>query len=384
MESDERKDKHASKAKFKKLCLARFNLKKANAGERCKRLERGMAWDIVSMDVDARYPGESLTDYRWRIKQSIKAVAGSIHFSYRKMPQFDKDRFSSANLELATNVAQEAKDPTYVPQFACTEQFWVPERILQFASELAAGLDNHFVCRNEECLFFAPNTCWMQEYRPLTTDDARLYFQSLFDKAEPHKVVIDRTPPTKSELHHFLCSLCGTEYLPWQQKSHFIPANKIAVAAPAGDKQLAAAMGLGPNEGRYWYVQWTDTATSIMEARLKEISLQLVADTRGMTHGELHEHCVQQINQNAMRTHFDRHRVPESTLLKVNRRNSGADGDARKFRYNHLLEGFWAAKGPQFIRDGPVKTPVLTTDEFITNFAYTKTLCGIHTSQSNM
>ncbi len=141
---------------------------------------------------------------------------------------------------------------------------------MQFASELVEGVDNYHICRDENCLCFSPNTCWVQEYKAIPGADSDAYFAALYDttKRTRHsddlvEVVVDDKPPVASLLHHFRCSACGLEYGPWVKKSHFIAANKILVAALAGDTLLAKAMGMGANDVKYWYCNWSDTKTTV-------------------------------------------------------------------------------------------------------------------------
>jgi hypothetical protein len=345
-------------------------------------LERGMAWTEISAKIDAKYEGEAMAEYRSRIKDGIREFAGGLNFAYRKMDDAQKRRFVNSYREFTENKKAVSVDPSYVPQFVCTADFWVPARILEYASELCEGIDNYFVCRDETCGNFSPNTCWMQEYRP--RPDSEAYYKQLWDPKAPFDLVLDAAPPVASELHHFRCSLCGTEFQPWQKKSHFIPANKILVSSPAGDVALAKAMGMEPNAVSFRYHYWTDTATTVMVGRLTEIALKLCETTRGMTYGELHEHCVQQINGRAERSYFTQCQIPKKTLLDVNRINSGVYGDKKKWRYDYLLDGFLSAKAPPFVRKGPGQTHVMDSDEFVTMFAYTKTLCGIVTAQSSL
>ena len=256
--------------------------------------------------------------------------------------------------------------------------------MLQYSSELVEGADNYFVCRDETCIQFSPNTCWMQEYRALDTEEAEDYFLDLMYPGSKGTKLVDDAPPIASLLDHFRCSSCATEFLPWQTKSRFIPANKILVASPGGNPLLAAAMKMGANEVKYWYLEWGDTKTAVFTSRLQEISLRLVEETRNMNHTTLFEHCVRQIDLHSQRSFFERQQLSRGTMEKINRINSGKDGDRKHWKYDHLLDGFWTAKGPEYVREGLNKTVVLTTDEYVTMFAYTKTLCGIHSVRSSI
>ncbi len=98
-----------------------------------------------------------------------------------------------------------------------------------------------------------------------------------------------------------------------------------------------------------------------------------------MNYLELLEHCTKQVNLDSQRSFFERKTLTAKVMKDINRVNSGKDGDRRHWKHDHLLQGFWNAKGPAFIRD---QTPILSTDEYVTLFAYTKTLCGLQMPSS--
>jgi hypothetical protein len=305
-----------------------------------------------------------------------------VSHAFNTASDYDRERMRAAAAEQEVHLEAMSKDPTYVAQYVTTEHFWTPERILDYASKIVPGLDEYYVCRVDECGYFAPNTMWVQEFKA-NTDECWLPLEddpnSWNGKRVPHDFV-DVAPPVSWDRGHYMCSMCLDRYEPWNPKNGYIPANKLLVCAPNGNEALARALNMDPQEVRFWYVWWADTPQAILQRRLQEIALQLVQETKEMNYEELLRHCVKKINAQAERCYFQRFEFKDQHRQTLNNINAGLTGEKKRWRYNHLVEGFLANKAPPFIHDGPNKTVVMTNDDVITYFAYSKTLCGMFPS----
>jgi hypothetical protein len=246
---------------------------------------------------------------------------------------------------------------------------------LDYASQIWEGVDNYYLCRDAMCRSFGPNTCWIQEFRAL--EDGWVPEPDggwNAPGAQNSDAFVDESPPVNWDLGHYRCAVCTQEYYPWKPKSHMISPNKLLVVCPNGDNKLAEAMGMGPEDTDMYFVRWESTTQAILTRRLQEIALQLCESTKNMTHEQLMAHCIEKINLHSSRVYFKRRELTKSTIHTVNRLNSGVDGNKQRWRYNHLLKGFYTAQAPEYIEGVSV---VLTDDDVCRHFAYTKTLCGI-------
>jgi hypothetical protein len=163
--------------------------------------------------------------------------------------------------------------------------------------------------------------------------------------------------------------------VPWKPKEHFIEPNKCLLVSPNGCEGLGKMLGMDKDAHEFFFVIWASTAQSILENRLKEISLQLVDETKDMSYNELMQHVVSKVNHSCKRVYFERTEFSQKNRITINQVNSSKWGDKRKWRYNHLLaDGFLRGKAPEFIKG---VTPVMNNDDAIANFCYAKSLCCI-------
>ena len=150
--------------------------------------------------------------------------------------------------------------------------------------------------------------------------------------------------------------------------------NKLLPISPNGDPVLAKAMRMGAEDYDVHFVRWEATSQAIVQRRLQEIALDLCEETKDMNYNDLMSHCVAKINETSARVFFHKSFLTRKTVHHMNRINAGVDGQNKRWRYNHLLQGFYTAQAPIYIEK---ETPMLTDDDVIRHFAYTKVLCGL-------
>ena len=102
--------------------------------------------------------------------------------------------------------------------------------------------------------------------------------------------------------------------------------------------------------------------------------MELCESTKEMTHEQLMKHCLAKINKSSSRIYFEERQMTKKAIHQTNRLNSGYDGNKQRWRYDHLVKGFYSAQAPEYIEGVSV---VLTNDDVCRHFAYTKMLCGI-------
>ena len=93
--------------------------------------------------------------------------------------------------------------------------------------------------------------------------------------------------------------------------------NKLLIASCNGDEDLARAVGMQPTEVRIWFVVWSDTPSSVLERRMQEITLKLSEETRDLSHDELEQLVIKQVNQTSARIFFEKKYMPADSLQKV-------------------------------------------------------------------
>jgi hypothetical protein len=318
-----------------------------------------------------------MAEYRERLKEKCYQIGKAGQHSYEKLSDFNKERFRCAVQEQERHLEEVAKDPEYIPQFVNTAQFWTPERILDYSSTVFEGVDNYYLCRNQDCRAFMPNTAWLIEFRALTEGWVPTVDVGVPGMWQPVKAItdgfVDVSPPVSYDLGHYRCPCCFEEYQPWKDKSHRIRPNKLLVTSPNGDPELANRMRMGVDESRVHFLKWTTTAQTILERRFQEIALDLCEETKNMNFDALMKHCIAKIDQRSSRVYFEKQTLSQEIINRANRMNAGLDGDKRRYRYNHLLNGFLCARAPPYVEGQSV---VLTDDDVIRHFAYTKMLCG--------
>ena len=235
--------------------------------------------------------------------QTLKVIGKFCQRAYTKMSDHDKRRFVLAFEELEKNLQKIAEDPTFVPQHHTElfdpashaggsdlsvqgqpmevnvdtpppkSLFWATEKVLDWTSQVLEGLDNYYLCRNEACRSFMPNTCWLKQVG--------------------HDC--------------YKCPCCLRDYQPWSDmKPTNIKPNKILVGSCEGDIQMAMDMGMNPEDVFMWFVLWVDTPQAILERRMQEISLQLAEETRNMSTEELQELVGNKVNASSARTFFEK------------------------------------------------------------------------------
>ena len=177
---------------------------------------------------------------------------------------------------------------------------------------------------------------------------------------------------------HYRCGVCGQKYEPWQPKAHNILANKIIVTTPGDDPVLAREVNMQVGEVGFQFVLWVDTPAQITERRCQEIQLQLAEETRDMDEATFKAHVLAKIDAASGRTYFAKTTMLPATVRWMDDIN-GANGysDKQRWRYQHLTGGFWGAKAPVFIKEGPNKTVVHNNDEALAMWAYARQLCGL-------
>ncbi len=256
-----------------------------------------------------------------------------------------------------------------MPQFVSLKDFWCPEKITQYASTIIRGVDTYFLCRLLSCRTFMPSTQWIQEF-VLTPE-----FKGKFWGPQPLPAdFIDESPPVAWNREKFRCSICASEYLPNITKEHSMFANKCVVLSPNGDEELAKVLQMGKNDFEFTFVRWADTPQAQLEARMTEVTLKLVEETKAMNYEELLAHVIQKVNKASDRVFFQKSPLTQKVMNDINTGNSNS-WQTRKWRYDHLLKGdiSWA-QAPVFIKD---VTPVMDNDDVILNYVFAKTLAGI-------
>ena len=178
---------------------------------------------------------------------------------------------------------------------------------------------------------------------------------------------------------HYRCATRGQKYEPWQDKSYTIYANKIIVTTPGDDAQLAAMVKMQVGEVAYQFVRWVDTPNQILERRCQEIQLKLAEETKHMSPEQFKEHVLQKIMASSGRTYFAKQQMPPHVVQMIDKINCNRTPGTEKarWRYDHLVGGFWGAKAPVFVADGPNKTVVMDNDDAIAMWAYSRILCGL-------
>ena len=146
---------------FQRTCRYRWKMRAEMAGKQLQN-ERSKSWDQVKADITARHPGETAVEYRRRLKDGIVDIAEAVAHAFSAMSNYDRTRIEEAYVEQEKHLEEMSMDDTHVAQYATTEHFWAPERILDYASKLVEGLDEYYACRNESRLCFAPNTMRVQ------------------------------------------------------------------------------------------------------------------------------------------------------------------------------------------------------------------------------
>ena len=159
------------------------------------------------------------------------------------------------------------------------------------------------------------------------------------------------------------------DYQPWAVRPTFMLPNKLLIASCNGDEDLARAVGMQPTEVRIWFVVWSDTPSSVLERRMQEITLKLSEETRDLSHDELEQLVIKRVNQTSARIFFEKKYMPADSLQKV--KDLNAQDCGRKWEYEHLLEGFWSATAPEFVKD---VTPYYDNDDAITMWGYSRML----------
>ena len=360
---------------FKKMSRARWHARAKLHGKLATDY-RAMDFKKAKADIGEKHPGESKRDYRNRLIGLCSKAGRSGQRPYIQMTEQNKRRFVTAFREDEYHVEKISREPDYVPQYVNTPLFWTPERVIDFASQIWEGMDNYYLCRALDCRRFCPNTSWIQEFRALTNEPWVPAPACGWDhpSAELTDAFVDEAPPVSYDLGHYRCSTCTQEYYPWLPKSHLMHPNKLLVVSPNGDKELAKTMGMGPEDADMFFVRWETTSKTILAHRLKEIALDLCESTKQMTHEQLMTHCLAKINSGASRIFFQEHQLSKRTIHLTNRLNSGKDHNKQRWRYNHLLRGFYSAQALEYIKDVSV---VLTDDDVCRHYAYTKMMCGI-------
>ena len=354
---------------FKEQVGKRINQRKKAAGKH-SGLARGIDWKKAMNQVGNMHSGQSKAEWREAVKGAVKALAVLAKAAFDKMSEFCKRRFVVAFREQKSNLDRIAENAEYVPQHGPVREgdfgddggadhsvqargakegadgsgtdlsvqdrdrpllFWVPERALDWASEVITGVDQYYLCRLSTCRAFMPNTAWIKE----------------------------------RDHDWYRCPVCASEYFPWKFKSTFITPNKVMVAAPP-DEETAAALSMVHGEHKVWLVLWEDTAQAVLARRMQEICLKLSVETQKLTPDELEKTVRNKVEANAERVFFQRRQLSKTVQDEIDGIN--ASTSKRFWEYRHLEEGFWAAQAPEF-NDG---TPYMKNDDVVVMWAYAK------------
>ena len=132
---------------------------------------------------------------------------------------------------------------------------------------------------------------------------------------------------------------------------------------------MAIELGMEPNEVRIWFVLWSDTPSSVLERRMQEIGLKLQDETRDMSIEELNQLVIKKVDATSARIYFQKKFMTEENIALIKEWNENACG--RKWEYEHLLAGFWAATAPDYVEG---VTPYYTNDDAITMWGYSRLL----------
>lgn len=375
------KKKWVSREQFKALANGRWNERKKKAGKHSS-VARGITWKQAIQDIGHRHPGAVKRAWREELKVVARTIADFVSRAYKGMTDYNKLRFVVAFQEMEHNLKAVATDPTFVPTFdwkplsdepgadlsvqaqalaaagltnvggtkgadlsvqdrivadagaTIASLFFVPERTLDYASELMPGLDDFYLCRNMECRCFCPATCWVKQEGK------------------------DR----------FRCPLCITEYWPWRAKPSFMRPNKMLVASCNGDDAMAADLNMEKNEVRMWFVEWEDTSVAVTKRRLQEIQLNLEQECKDMSPQDLEQLVKAKVDATSERVYFTRRTLSVESISWLDNQNKGGK---KKWMHQHLTQGFWAATAPEFIEN---VTKFLKNDDALTMWAYSRQL----------
>ena len=167
----------------------------------------------------------------------------------------------------------------------------------------------------------------------------------------------------------FKCPFCLRDYQPWAFKPTNMKPNKLLIASCNGDESMAHELGMSPNEVRVWFVLWADTPSSVLERRMQEIGLKLQEETRDMTTAELDQLVIKKVHETSARIYFQKKFMTEANIAQLKFWNEEDCG--RKWEYEHLLAGFWAATAPYYVEG---VTPYYDNDDAITMWGYSRLL----------
>jgi hypothetical protein len=140
---------------FKAECNQQWNKRKRKL-QRNAGTARGMNWQQCVSAIGNKYDGQSKKEWREHMKAAIKGLCTVLHDSFLKKSDKDKKRYVIAMQENEAIRTDQAKDETFLPELT-TEvygvdvdgppPFFVSYMASDYASKLAEGLDNYYVCR---------------------------------------------------------------------------------------------------------------------------------------------------------------------------------------------------------------------------------------------
>ena len=157
-------DTSMSIAQFKKKSRVMWAERSAKAGKQ-KDQSRGIDWKTATQKLGNRHPGQDKFEYRLQLKVEVRRMALFVGSGHKRMTEENKERFNEAMEELTENLQKIEADPTFVPELTVTQSFWCTEDVLDFSSTVMEGADNYYLCRNEVCIHFTPNTNWCIEVK---------------------------------------------------------------------------------------------------------------------------------------------------------------------------------------------------------------------------
>jgi hypothetical protein len=147
---------------FKTECNKKWNRRKRKL-QRNAGTARGLDWNTCVSRIGNRYEGQNKKEWRESIKLAIKALTDVMYDSFMKKSEKDQKRYLVAMKEHEAIRNAQAEDETFVPELTTEvfrgvgvdsdpsvdgpSPFFVDYLASDYASKLAEGLDNYYVCR---------------------------------------------------------------------------------------------------------------------------------------------------------------------------------------------------------------------------------------------
>lgn len=141
---------------WKWICKHRWRRLEDQNAETEQRV-RTTTFSHVRRYAQTKYPEYSQAELRTKILQLIILAKGLAVAVERARP-VDRLEFKRAFARWDAEWVARTVDPEFCPSLGT---FCLSDHALQWASELAEGLDEYFICRNRDCLQVSRNTDWL-------------------------------------------------------------------------------------------------------------------------------------------------------------------------------------------------------------------------------